>query len=95
MPEVKASIGVHAGEVVLGDIGSERRLEFAVLGDAVNVCSRLEALTRELSVSAIVSSAVVEQAGGAEFAKEKGFAHHGPVDLRGRNEAVDIWTRQD
>ncbi|MBE7636656.1 adenylate/guanylate cyclase domain-containing protein [Sneathiella sp. P13V-1] len=95
LPEVKASIGVHAGEVVLGDIGSERRLEFAVLGDAVNVCSRLEALTRELAVKAVVSSAVVEQAGGSDFAVEKGFAHHGPVELRGRNEAVDIWTRRD
>jgi adenylate cyclase len=39
--EIKMSIGLHYREVVLGDIGSERRLEFAVLSDVVNVASRL------------------------------------------------------
>jgi len=40
------SVGIHYGDVVLGDVGSARRLEFAVLGDVVNVASRLEAATR-------------------------------------------------
>ncbi len=44
---IALSVGLHCGTVVLGDIGSERRLEFAVLGDVVNVASRLEALTRD------------------------------------------------
>ena len=58
-------IGIHSGEVVLGDIGSERRLEFATLGDTVNVASRLEALTRDLDVRQIVSEGFVYALGTA------------------------------
>ena len=89
---VRVSIGVHCGDAVLGDIGSERRLEFAVLGDVVNVCARLESMTRQIGVPVIVSNAVVQAAGGEAFAKQAGFNHHGPVDVRGRDESVDIWT---
>ena len=39
---IQLSIWVHYGSVVLGDFGSERRLEFIVIGDTVNVASRLE-----------------------------------------------------
>jgi len=46
LPPLALSVGIHYGDVVLGDVGSARRLEFAVLGDVVNVASRLEAATR-------------------------------------------------
>ncbi len=87
---VQLSIGMHCGEVILGDIGSERRLEFAVLGDVVNVSSRLEALTRTVGASIVASDAVVQTA-GLEFSKAAGFQHLGEQDIRGREEAVDIW----
>src|SRR5258708_24911712 len=45
-PPIRLSIGLHYGQVVLGDIGLNR-LEFAVIGTAVNAASRLETLTRE------------------------------------------------
>ncbi len=50
------AVGVHYGPVVLGDIGSARRMEFAVLGDAVNVASRLERATREAGCGVLVSA---------------------------------------
>ncbi|MBO6825991.1 MAG: hypothetical protein JJ879_07305 [Sneathiella sp.] len=49
-------------------------------------------MTRQIGSPVIVSDAVVKAAGGASFAGEAGFKHHGPVDVRGRDEAVDIWT---
>ncbi|MEX0306144.1 MAG: adenylate/guanylate cyclase domain-containing protein [Ruegeria sp.] len=60
-PEIHIGIGVHFGSVVLGDIGAHR-LEFAVIGDAVNVAAKLEALTRDFHARIIISDALRAQA---------------------------------
>lgn len=93
---IALSIGMHYGTVVLGDIGSARRLEFAVLGDAVNVASRLEALTRELGVRAALSDALVtavrERAAGDAEALLSRLGTAGSRLLRGRDEPITVWT---
>ena len=94
---VRLSIGVHCGEVVLGDIGSERRLEFAVLGDSVNVACRLEALTRELGVQIILSDATVRAVHTESEAEApqllEGFVAGETQPLRGRSEPIALWKR--
>lgn len=89
---IKLSIGIHSGEVVLGDIGSERRMEFAVLGDTVNVASRLEALTRELNVDVIISQPV--QAALDDGSREllRDYQSGQTQQLRGRDDPIDILT---
>jgi len=91
LPAIQLSVGIHFGQVVLGDIGSERRLEYAVLGDVVNVASRLEALTRPLNASVLVSDAVIEAAGGPDIAEKLGYTATGPQEIRGREQTISGW----
>lgn len=85
-------VGLHYGPVVLGNIGNERRLEFTVIGDTVNVAARLEALTRRLGFDLVVSEDLVAavQREGGETALA-GLIQGEATPLRGRHGMVPIW----
>lgn len=92
-PEIHVGIGVHYGPVVLGDIGANR-LEFAVIGDAVNVAAKLEASTRALDARIVISEAMRVQAlaeGPTAQVLMDGFALRSDQPVRGVGPPMELW----
>ena len=80
-------IGVHVGDVMYGNIGSATRLDFTVIGPAVNMASRLEALTKQLGRNVLLSRAFADLVKG-EFDLE----HVGEHTVRGFSEPIELFA---
>ncbi len=98
-PILRIGIGLHWGPVVLGDIGGDHRLEFATIGDTVNIASRLEHMTRDLDSDIVVSIDLVNAIRAsitpveaetllAEFTKST------LQTVRGRNAQLEVFARR-
>ena len=94
---LQVSVGVHFGRATVGDVGPARRLEFAVIGDTVNVASRLEASSRDMGARIVVSDALLTRAraDGIDEARLAGLTSQPEVMLRGRRMPIDTWVWRD
>jgi class 3 adenylate cyclase len=86
-PPMLMGVGIATGQVVVGVLGDADRVEYAVLGDAVNTAARLEGMNREKGTSLILSARTREAVGDAIA-----LTSLGRVQLKGKAEPVEIYT---
>jgi adenylate cyclase len=86
IPAFQIGVGVHTGDAVVGNVGSQARMEYTAVGDTVNVASRLEGETKYLNCIIAASAQVVEAAGGRA---QTGI--HETVRVKGRLEPVEVY----
>ena len=87
---IRFGIGIHGGEVIVGDIGYRDHMVFTALGDAVNVAARLQDMTKALSCEVVVSDEVRTTAGlAADVLPQQ------EVAIRGRNEPMIVRSVTD
>jgi adenylate cyclase len=91
---ISIGIGLHYGDVLVGNIGDARRLEYTILGNTVNVASRLERLTRQTGTVLMISDELVRavEACGIEPAVVlQGLTRDTMRSVSGRNEPLAVW----
>lgn len=87
---IRFGIGIHGGEVIVGDIGYRDHMVFTALGDAVNVAARLQDMTKTLACEVVISDEVRTTAGVPPDALPQQ-----EIEIRGRNEPMIVRTVTD
>jgi adenylate cyclase len=84
---IRIGVGINSGPAIVGNIGSEERMEYTAIGDTVNLASRLESATKDLGVDILIAETTYDGIRGSFEVRRIG-----PLNVKGRSEPVITYT---